>query len=830
MKTVFKKMLHRFSSVLVGLRFLFLRQYLTQPVLTALESKFASLNALQASVELAVQNLGLRQVEVLSSLRDEQVAATFLVWNKVREIEQAQTLNTLNQRRAEEKTQEKICLIQSELETHFFDQHAKIALTNTLQQTLLERIESEAVATQKLSKAVSNYHNELTNMFNAESSKRRDEQASQFGMQRTSIENLISANNASIKAQKESNLRTIAHADEAIKKQQLSHHQALAQMQRTHSELAAEQRMAVERLRLSIIEIQDNTKLHWQEYVASIETHDARATAAFTALQTLLHNEKAEISAQFESKVAKLQSAAVLAHQAAHKQMHEQAIDTADTRERLKNLSEETQLIISRQSSFLDQFENLSINMQRAIDNIQTSINLQIHKQAGVGLKLVDQLKTLEAETKAVADAQRSLDTMLQREVSVLQASVKSTAENLETTVKLQSEQIVSNTGESGRLQSLVEGTQALVRLGNDAISASLQSEANGLTTLFNASHAELQSRLQQQTQENTGLSKRQQLLESALSEGLAGIIEKMVALNFLNVESKQQVKALHSAVGSILEYSYASARRVVVPCGPNAVLLKTAVGYLLCSPSDHALLACLVDTGEMERGTRLLIEKILKPGDVFIDVGANIGMHTLAAARAMQGRGKIVAYEPFEPTCKLLGNSIWLNGFSNLVEIHHAAASNKTGSSKLYLGLTSGHHSLFELDKLASASELPIEVRLEKLDALVPTIPFVNLIKIDAEGAEIDVLKGGHLLISSNPEVALIVEFGPLHLRRTKYTIKKWLGHFESLGFIFRAVHELTGELEVIAVKDLEKTVSVNLLFARPEATVWSSLKVAVR
>ncbi|CAH2807025.1 MAG: hypothetical protein CBARDCOR_6406 [uncultured Caballeronia sp.] len=56
------------------------------------------------------------------------------------------------------------------------------------------------------------------------------------------------------------------------------------------------------------------------------------------------------------------------------------------------------------------------------------------------------------------------------------------------------------------------------------------------------------------------------------------------------------------------------AARRIAVHGESGIVLVKTEVGYVLCSDSDHAMLACLLETGELEFGTRVLIERFLKP------------------------------------------------------------------------------------------------------------------------------------------------------------------------------------------------------------------------
>ena len=290
-----------------------------------------------------------------------------------------------------------------------------------------------------------------------------------------------------------------------------------------------------------------------------------------------------------------------------------------------------------------------------------------------------------------------------------------------------------------------------------------------------------------------------------------------------------QELQALNaghlSRLNQIEEYSYATARRVVVSCDSGEVLIKTAVGYMVCSASDYALLACLIDTGDLELGTRLLIQRFIKAGDVFVDVGANIGIHTLAAARAMEGQGKLIAFEPFEPTKRMLEKTLWINGFTNITEIHQAAVSNISGHRSLYLGRTSGHHSLFPLKDDANHTQSTVEVPVVRLDESIPSDQKIDLMKIDVEGAELEVIESGSSLILKNPNIALIVEFGPEHLRRTKCSFKKWINTFTKLGLTYRVINTHTGILEKWTTDQLKQVVSVNLFFSRDDSLAWSRL-----
>ena len=85
---------------------------------------------------------------------------------------------------------------------------------------------------------------------------------------------------------------------------------------------------------------------------------------------------------------------------------------------------------------------------------------------------------------------------------------------------------------------------------------------------------------------------------------------------------NQQLASVLLPRLDLIEQYSAVTARRVAMNCSAGEVLVKTEVGFLLCAATDHALLSCLLETGELERGTRILIQKYLRPGNVFIERG----------------------------------------------------------------------------------------------------------------------------------------------------------------------------------------------------------------
>ena len=91
-----------------------------------------------------------------------------------------------------------------------------------------------------------------------------------------------------------------------------------------------------------------------------------------------------------------------------------------------------------------------------------------------------------------------------------------------------------------------------------------------------------------------------------------------------------------------------------------------------------------------------------------------------------------------------------------------------------------------------------------------------VDLIKIDVEGAELAVLEGMTRVIAENPELSIIAEFGPSHLRMADVEPEEWLSAFQNRGFDPFVIDELSGECRLADLPKLKEVESVNILFCR--------------
>jgi len=282
-------------------------------------------------------------------------------------------------------------------------------------------------------------------------------------------------------------------------------------------------------------------------------------------------------------------------------------------------------------------------------------------------------------------------------------------------------------------------------------------------------------------------------------------------------VRLEQLTAKLHEKVDIVVN-------RFLLPVDDDTVLVRSLVGYLYCSRKDHAVLIGLIDGGEFEPGLHRLLDLVLEPGMVFLDVGAHLGLHTLTAARRVGNSGHVFSFEPTPRTYELLCHTLRFNGFDGRVTARRAAAGRLNTAKSLYISTISGHNSLYPLPGV----ETTVEVEVVQLDNELPPGQRIDVAKIDVEGAEIDVLCGMSRIIEENPGILIIAEYGPSHLARTGVTPKDWLSTFSSHGLQGYVIEEPSGNCVPIEQVDLSEVFSVNIAFIRPTSPLYSRLSVS--
>ena len=222
------------------------------------------------------------------------------------------------------------------------------------------------------------------------------------------------------------------------------------------------------------------------------------------------------------------------------------------------------------------------------------------------------------------------------------------------------------------------------------------------------------------------------------------------------------------------------------------------------------------------EEETTRLLKRILGPGMTFLDVGAHVGYYTLLAARQVGPTGRVFCFEPEPSNYDLLVGNIQLNGYANIQPINKAV-SNRVGFTTLFLtGLDNGRHSTYRHQLPESGS---VEVETTTVDAFFESKgwPHVDLVKIDVEGAEMDVLDGMNQLLQKSECPNLIVEFNPYLLRSAGSDLLHFLDRPASWGFRIDCIDEKSGlsSLETMDARTLVDRLmvaesSVNLYWSK--------------
>lgn len=158
-------------------------------------------------------------------------------------------------------------------------------------------------------------------------------------------------------------------------------------------------------------------------------------------------------------------------------------------------------------------------------------------------------------------------------------------------------------------------------------------------------------------------------------------------------------------------------------------------------------------------------LRRLLQPGEMVIDIGANYGVYALSMARTVEPRGRVWAFEPASTTAKLLAEGISVNGYSQVI-LERSALSSSCGTAQLSLNDHSELNALVRGKPSTNASET---VPVVTLDECLRRHDWrdIAFMKVDAEGEEAEILKGGALFFSElSPLVQYEVKAGKdLHM-----------------------------------------------------------------
>jgi FkbM family methyltransferase len=257
----------------------------------------------------------------------------------------------------------------------------------------------------------------------------------------------------------------------------------------------------------------------------------------------------------------------------------------------------------------------------------------------------------------------------------------------------------------------------------------------------------------------------------------------------------------------------------------PHAFTCRTQGGNRICGTTEDLIQRHLYFFGTWEPHISHWLAATLRPGDCFVDIGANIGHYSLLASRLVGANGRVVAIEAAQWIHALLDRHVALNHRRNIRTVQVAAAAER-GTVKLYPG-NAGN--IGKTSMVAAHDAAPVDVPALPLTEILSTeeIAQLRVIKIDVEGAELDVLRGLAPLLPRLPhEAEIVMEVAPQRMPGAVDASDEIFATFAEYGFRAYAFDNDYDDVEPylepgqhkrpVAITDCRLTSQADVLFSR--------------
>lgn len=233
--------------------------------------------------------------------------------------------------------------------------------------------------------------------------------------------------------------------------------------------------------------------------------------------------------------------------------------------------------------------------------------------------------------------------------------------------------------------------------------------------------------------------------------------------------------------------------------------IVKTKYGHVIFNKNDMYIGKGLQKYGEWSEGEVVLFKQICQPGGVVVEVGANIGVHTVVLAQLVGKSGRVIAFEPQHLVFQTLCGNIAINSLQN-VECFNCGVASTAGTLFIPSPAPDQTNNFggIRMNDQQRGRQVPV-VTLDQ----VFNQPRLNLIKIDVEGMEQDVIKGAAGLINKFKPV-LYVENDQKDKSKALIELIQSLGYklYWHLPFLFNPKNHAQDEENIF-----DRTISLNML-----------------
>jgi len=205
--------------------------------------------------------------------------------------------------------------------------------------------------------------------------------------------------------------------------------------------------------------------------------------------------------------------------------------------------------------------------------------------------------------------------------------------------------------------------------------------------------------------------------------------------------------------------------------------------------PRDRCIAPKLIVDGGFEQKEIELLCSLIKPGNVVLDVGANIGLYTLPMSRAVGSTGTVVAFEPDPDNLRILKQNVEHNNCTNVLVMPFALGAVEGEMDLFQVDGNRGNLGFADLAGTGRAVKVFVRRGVDVLRELGINMP--SIIKIDVEGAEPLVISG----LECHPKY-IQFEYVPSQLRALQQDPIGFLDQLVSDGYQLAVIDRDTGEL----------------------------------
>lgn len=236
--------------------------------------------------------------------------------------------------------------------------------------------------------------------------------------------------------------------------------------------------------------------------------------------------------------------------------------------------------------------------------------------------------------------------------------------------------------------------------------------------------------------------------------------------------------------------------------------LLKTFTRDTIVTPH-------LVNLGLIEPHNTRLLTSLVSPRGVFVDIGANVGYFSVLGAWRVWPAGQVWSFEPHPRLYPLLWENLLINGYSDIAHCHRVALSDHAGTAKMQV--FDGHDAASTIrnvsadfiqftERQTGRPSRTIDVDVARLDDLMCDVPEIDVLKIDAEGHEPAIVRGGREILARSLDIKIVMEFVPPILGRAESLAH--LGVLRELGF---SVFQIEPDASLVLHADDEALVEMD-------------------